>query len=128
MSTPRPIRMLNAPETPTVDAHLAAITQPGHGWANGVMILVRRDVTFHGVHLVQAKVEDRLTCETETLYFTDAGFEITPTTGTYDDGIRWSVGTYAEPARSRRRIMGLDGLRHVSNLSQAAEFIRKAQR
>lgn len=127
MSTPRPTRLLHAPETPTVDAHLADITQPGHGWAHGVMILARRDVTLHGVHLVQVTVEDRLTCDTETLYFTDDGFEIAPTVGTYGDGIRWSVGTYADPARSRRQSLGLN-LRHVANLSQAAEVIRKAQR
>lgn len=93
------------------------------------MILTRRDVALYGVHLVQVKVEDRLNAQSEVLYFTEDGFKISPTIGSYGDGVRWSVGSFAQPASSTlRRVTRPFGVHHTSNLSQAAEFIRKIQR
>ncbi|MDN5892868.1 MAG: hypothetical protein L0H93_02480 [Nocardioides sp.] len=114
------MRLLGAAPTPKVDEHLGSITQPGHGWAQGVMILSRRDVTLSGVHLVQVKVEDRCTVETETLYFTESGFEVRRAHGTYGDPTRWSVAAYTDTARS-----ALHGIKFTENLAQAAEVNRK---
>lgn len=96
----RPTVLRDPPATPTVDAHLGVISRPGdHRWAHGVTVERRRDVTFREIHLVEATVHDPQADTTETIYYTDDGFEITraPESDRFN-GIYWYVGAFADPA------------------------------
>lgn len=116
----------------TAHGYLEWIQAPGRGWAHGCTISRPREKDFPelGVRFTGATATANHNGLKDSIYVTDDGYIVEPCTGSYGEGIRWSISSRHNGLSNYLRHLGMvgTGVTFSTNLTEAAKVVAEARR